>query len=310
VSDDVSAARANARGARDTVSDARDDVSDARDDVSDAARDDVSDARDDISDARDDVFDARGLGFRYHGATRDAVARVDLCVRTGEFVALLGPNGSGKSTLLRLLLGALTPAAGTVLFQGRAVRDWPRAALARRIGVVTQAEDIAFPLTVRELVAMGRYPHLGAWRREAAADRAAIQRALERCGLEQLAARSILELSGGERQRARLARALAQEPRTFVLDEPTASLDIAHEMQLFELLDALAADGATVLLVTHNINIAARYAARLVLLADGRVAAAGEPWEVLTREVLEPVYRWPVAITEADGAPQVVPARR
>jgi iron complex transport system ATP-binding protein len=259
--------------------------------------------------AGDVVFETHGVVFAYPGAARHAVNGVDLRVTAGEFLALLGPNGSGKSTLLRLLLGALRPARGTVRFHGRAVADWPRAGIARRVGVVTQLEELAFPLTVRELVAMGRYPHLGAWRREDAADRAAIARALQLCEVHDLADRPVLELSGGERQRARLARALAQEPRVLVLDEPTAALDIAHEMALFELLARLAADGVTVVVVTHNINLAARYAARLVLLHAGRVAAAGAPAAVLTRASIEAVYHWPVAIRHEDHAPQVVPQR-
>jgi iron complex transport system ATP-binding protein len=260
--------------------------------------------------ADDAVFDADDVVFRYPHAVQDAVAGIDLHVRSGEFIALLGPNGSGKSTLLRLLLGALRPAAGSVRFRGRALEAWARDELAREIGVVTQGEELAFPLTVRELVAMGRYPHLGAWRRERAHDRAAIARALERCEVAHLAGRPMLELSGGERQRARLARALAQEPRTFVLDEPTAALDIAHEMELFELMSALAGDGATVVLVTHNINIAARYATRLVLLERGRSAAEGAPAEVLQQHIVEQVYGWPVTIRHEEGAPQVVPRRR
>lgn len=258
----------------------------------------------------DVVFAARGLSFRYPGAARDAVAGIDLAVRAGEFIALLGPNGSGKSTLLRLLLGSLRATHGAVLYGGRNVEEWPRAELARRIGVVTQTEEIAFPITVRELVAMGRYPYLGAWRRETADDRRAITRALDRCEVGALAGRSVLELSGGERQRARLARALAQQPRSLVLDEPTAALDIAHEMSLFELLAALSRDGATVLVVTHHINLAARYARRLALLDAGRIVADGEPAAVLTRDTIETVYQWPVRIRIEEGAPQVVPARR
>jgi iron complex transport system ATP-binding protein len=256
------------------------------------------------------VLRARGLTFRYPRGERNAVSDVDLNVAQGEMVALLGPNGSGKSTLLRLLLGALDPDAGDVALFGRAIPEWRREDVARAVGVVTQAEELAFPLTVRELVAMGRYPHLGAWRREGAADRAAIARALDRCGLTALSARSVLELSGGERQRARVARALSQEPRTLLLDEPTASLDIAHEMSLFELLAELRQDGVTVVIVTHNVNVAARYANRLVLLDRGRIAAAGAPEQVLTREIIQRVYHWPVAIRWEEDAPQVVPQRR
>jgi iron complex transport system ATP-binding protein len=256
------------------------------------------------------VLRARGLTFRYPRGERNAVSGVDLNVAQGEMVALLGPNGSGKSTLLRLLLGALEPEAGDVALFGRAIPDWRREDIARAVGVVTQAEELAFPLAVRELVAMGRYPHLGAWRREGAADRAAIARALDRCGLTPLSERSVLELSGGERQRARVARALSQEPRTLLLDEPTASLDIAHEMSLFELLAELRRDGVTIVIVTHNINVAARYADRLVLLDCGRIAAAGSPEHVLTRDIIHAVYHWPVDIHYEDGAPQVTPQRR
>jgi iron complex transport system ATP-binding protein len=260
-----------------------------------------------VSDA---IFRAADLAFRYGGAAADAVAGIDLDVHAGELIALLGPNGSGKSTLLRLLLGALRPHSGIVAFEGRAVGAWPRDEMARRVGVVAQAEEIAFPITVRELVAMGRYAHLGPWRREGAADRAAIRDAMLRCEVAALAGRSVLELSGGERQRVRLARALAQQPRVLMLDEPTASLDIAHEMALFEMLAALSDDGTTVVVVTHNINLAARYAHRLVLLDGGRAVADGSADAVLTRERLEQVYHWPLHIRREEGAPQVVPARR
>jgi iron complex transport system ATP-binding protein len=258
----------------------------------------------------DPVFETRGLAFRYPAAPRDAVAGIDLRVEDGEFAALLGPNGSGKSTLVRLLLGALRATSGDVHFRGRPLGEWRRDEIARRIGVVAQAEELAFPITVRELVAMGRYPHLGAWRREGSADRTAILDAMDRCGVADLGGRSVMELSGGERQRARLARALAQEPRVLVLDEPTAALDIAHEMSLFELLANLVDDGVTVVVVTHNINIAARYARRLVLLDGGRVVVEGPPSRVLERSTLETVYHWPVRIRLEDGAPQVVPEKR
>ena len=256
------------------------------------------------------IFVTRGVSFRYERSTRDVLCAVDMSVAEGEMIALLGPNGSGKSTLLRVLLGALRPHAGTALFLDRPVHEWQRDDIARQVGVVTQSEDVAFPLTVRELVAMGRYPHLGAWRNESATDRDAIMRALVECELTELQERAVNELSGGERQRARVARALAQEPRTLVLDEPTASLDIGHEMALFELLARLRTAGVTIVIATHNINLAARYADRLLLLHRGAVAAAGAPAQVLTRDDIERVYEWPVRITAEDAAPQVVPLRR
>lgn len=259
------------------------------------------------------VFTARGLRFTYPRAAAPALDGVDLDVPAGGVYAILGPNGSGKSTLLRVLLGALAPQAGEARYAGRPLAEWTPRELARRIGVVPQAEELAFPITVRELVAMGRYPHLGNWRREGEADRVAIEQAMIRCDVLDLAGRPLATLSGGERQLVRIARALAQQPDTLVLDEPTAALDIRHEMEIFELVAALAAtDGVTVVLVTHNINLAARYASRILLLDRGRVAAEGEPAAVLTRETVERVYRWPVVVERHpgpgrdEGAPQVV----
>jgi iron complex transport system ATP-binding protein len=253
------------------------------------------------------------VSFRYPEATRPAVDGVSLEVPAGACTAVLGPNGSGKSTLLRLLLGTLAPAAGEIELDGRPVAAWERGEIARTVGVVPQGEEATFPTSVRELVAMGRYPHLGPWRRERDIDRQAIERAMARCDVLELAHRPVSTLSGGERQRARVARALAQEPAALALDEPTAALDVSHEMAIFELLRELGRAGTTVLLVTHNLNLAARYADRLVLLDRGAVAAAGAPAEVLTRETVERVYGWPVRIARHEGpgpdagAPQVVP---
>lgn len=255
----------------------------------------------------------RDLTFRYPDAPRPAVDGVTLELPAGGCTAVLGPNGSGKSTLLRLLLGTLAPASGTVEFGGRPLSGWSREALAREVGVVPQGEENAFPLTVRELVAMGRYPYLGPWRRPGPDDHAAVDRALRRCDVHAVAERGVGTLSGGERQRARVARALAQEPATLALDEPTAALDVAHEMAIFELLRALGRAGTTVLVITHSLNLAARYADRLVLMEGGRVAADGPPADVLRRETVERVYGWPVSVVPHPGpgpdagAPQVVP---
>lgn len=264
--------------------------------------------------SRNETWRAAGLRFRYPGAGRAAVADASLRVSAGEMVAVLGPNGAGKSTLLQLLLGALEPDGGRAELQGRPLGSWSARARARAVGVLPQHETPAFPVTVGELAAMGRYPHLGRWRGPGPEDRRAVRTALERCRVAHLVERPFATLSGGERQRARLARALAQEPAALALDEPTASLDIAYEMEIWELLREQAGLGRAVLLTTHHLNLAARYADRLVLLHRGRVVSAGDAHAVLDEEILEDVYGWPVRVTEHDespgrAAPQVVPLR-
>lgn len=260
-----------------------------------------------------EVWRADDVAFRYPGAVVEAVRGVTFAVGPGEVVALVGPNGSGKSTLLRLLLGTRSPNGGRAEFGGRPAALWPRSELALRVGALPEYEEPAFPITVRELVAMGRYPHLGAWRREGPRDREAISRALACCRVADLAGRPFTTLSGGERQRARLARALAQEPEALALDEPTASLDVAHEMEIWDLLRAEALAGRAILLTTHNLNLAARYADRIVLLDRGRVAASGAASEVLTEQAVGRVYGWPVRVFAHPGpgpdagAPQIVP---
>jgi iron complex transport system ATP-binding protein len=256
------------------------------------------------------ILEAREVVIRYRGVARPALDRASCAVRPAELVAVVGPNGSGKTTLVRALTGMLPLAGGEVLAEGRPVERWDRGAFARLVGVVPQREEIVFPLTVAETVMLGRYARLGPIAAPAAADRAAVDSALERCDVAELAGRSIDSLSGGEWQRVRVARALAQAPRALVLDEPTASLDVRHEMELFELIRQLVEGGLAGLVITHHLNLAARYADRIVLLSDGAVVASGTPHEVLTRERLSRVFAWPVAVTSwCDGSPQVVPLR-
>jgi iron complex transport system ATP-binding protein len=257
------------------------------------------------------VFTTHDVSVRYGHARQRALHDVSIEIAAGSFTAIIGPNGSGKSTLIRVLLGAIAPENGEVLFDGRPIADYSRTDLARRIGAVTQIEEMPFPVSVRELVATGRYAHIGAWRAEGEADRAAVTRALDRCDIAQLADRSIAQVSGGERQRARIARALAQEPETLVLDEPTAALDIAHEMAVFELLRSLAHDERrTVVVATHNINLAARYADVMMLMTEGAAAHVGSPAEIMQQSILENVYAWPLQIFHLAGAPQVAPVSR
>ena len=209
-------------------------------------------------------------------------------------------------------LAQLPLRAGTAEVLGRPARAWTRRELARVVGVVPQREDNLFPQRVHETVLLGRYAHLSLWRAVRPEDRAAVERALERCDAVDLADRWIWSLSGGEYQRVRLARALAQEPRLLVLDEPTASLDLRHEMQLFELVRALVDDPAehlAAVVITHHVNLAARFADRVLLLAGGRAAAHGPPAEVLTKQTAERVFGWPVAIESFDDRPQMIPLR-
>ena len=260
---------------------------------------------------RELILAAHGVTCRYPGAPRDALLGVSLEVRAGEFHAVLGPNGSGKTTLVRAALGLAQPAEGHAEIRGRPAGDWSRRDLARVVAVVAQREDNLFPQRVRETVLLGRYPHLSLFGGVRAADRAAVQRALVACDAADLADRWLWTLSGGEYQRVRVARALAQEPELLVLDEPTASLDVRHEMELFELVRLLVdAHGLAALMITHHVNLAARFADRVLILAEGRAVTRGTPADVLTRETVERVFAWPVAIEPFEGRPQMIPLRR
>jgi iron complex transport system ATP-binding protein len=256
------------------------------------------------------ILAAEALSVRYPGSPRRALDGVSIEIAPGRLVAVAGPNGSGKTTLVRALLGHLPLESGNALLNGKAVRRWQPGALARAVGVVAQREEIVFPLSVRQTVLLGRYPHLGPLSAEGPADEAAVAAALQRCDVLSLAERRVDMLSGGEWQRVRVARALAQEPSVLVLDEPTASLDVRHEMELFELIRALVDGGLAGLVITHQLNLAARFADRIVLLAEGRVAGDGAPDAVFRPELLARVFEWPLAVTRLpDGAPHAVPQR-
>lgn len=249
--------------------------------------------------------------LRYPRAARAAVDGVSLDAPRGAITAIVGPNGSGKSTLVRALLGRLAPERGTIALDGAPLASLSRLEAARRVALVPQREEPAFPLVVRDFIALGRYAHGGVWSGETPGDRAAIAAAAQRAGVEAFLERRTIELSGGEWQRVRIARALAQGGDALVLDEPTAFLDIAHEMAVFELLDALAREGRAVLLVSHQLNLVARFATRIALLHAGTLAAFGAPDDVMRGDLLERVYEWPVVVSRdpAVGAPVLVPLR-
>ena len=252
------------------------------------------------------------LVVSYPRAPGNAVDGVSFDAAAGKLTALAGPNGSGKSSIVRAVIRRADIAKGSITIGGLDVRSLPPGELARRVAVVPQREDAAFPIRVRDYVALGRYPHLGLWRATNSVDNDAVSEALDQAGVAQLTDRDTDALSGGEWQRVRIARALAQKAPTLVLDEPTTFLDVAHEMAIFELLSSLARSGLAVLLVSHQLNLVARFADTIVLLAEGRVATSGSPGEVMRADRLEAIYGWPVVITRdpAIGAPALVPLRR
>ena len=252
------------------------------------------------------------LVVSYPGAARNAVDGVTFVAAPGKLTALAGPNGSGKSSIVRALLGRADVVRGSVAVANIDVRTLSLSELARRVAVVPQREEPAFPIHVREYVALGRYPHLGLWRAATKADDTAVSDALEQAGVADLASRDTDALSGGEWQRVRIARALAQKAPALVLDEPTTFLDVAHEMAIFELLSSLARSGLAVLLVSHQLNLVARFADTIVLLNEGRIATSGSPTDVMKADRLESIYGWPVVVTRdpAIGAPVLVPLRR
>jgi iron complex transport system ATP-binding protein len=213
-----------------------------------------------------------------------------LSLRPGRLTALVGPNGSGKTTLLRLLGGLWRPTEGGVFLGGHDLHTIPRRELARRVAFTPQDTHLSFAFTVRDVVAMGRHPHLGRFEREGERDHRAVEEAIGRADVTHLTGRLITELSGGERQRVLIARSLATEANTILLDEPTANLDIAHALDVLDLCRDLVAEGRSVALAIHDLNLAARYATAIVLVNEGRVVTVGEPEEVLSNSAIREVF--------------------
>ncbi len=216
---------------------------------------------------------------------------VSVDVGRGDLVGILGPNGSGKTTLLKLLCGALAPTTGAVMLEGRRVTDWPRRQIAQRVALVPQETHAAFDFSVLDIVLMGRFPYLGPFALEGPDDLVIARQALAATGTADFESRAFGTLSGGEKQRVVIASALAQAPALLLLDEPTASLDIGHQIEVQTLLRRLnEAEGVTMVLSTHDLNLAAALCRRLVLLRDGRVLAAGPTEEVLTPAAIRDLY--------------------
>jgi iron complex transport system ATP-binding protein len=238
--------------------------------------------------ANDPTLTAQNLAFGY--GDKLVLKDFSLVFQPGELYFLAGPNGAGKSTLLALLARIKNPINGEVRLKGRALKDWPSLDLAKALSLAPQKSVFALPFMVEEIVAMGRRPYLGRWGRLSPQDRQMVTYALNRTRLEKLAKRPVTSLSGGEAQRAVLARTLAQDTEVILLDEPTASLDIAHNLELMTLLTELAAEGRTIIVVSHDLALAAVYASQLILLKNGSLVASGPLADTLTPDILGQVF--------------------
>jgi iron complex transport system ATP-binding protein len=235
------------------------------------------------------MIEVNSVSFRYH---EDWVLQdVSFRVEKGEFVGVIGPNGSGKTTLLKILYRLLSPQKGEILFELVPMKKMDRTDIAKRIAVVAQETHLLFPFSVLETVLMGRSPHLGHLMFESEKDVEITKKAMDWTKMLPFSERSMDELSGGERKRVFIARALAQEPEVILLDEPTSNLDIHHQMDFLDLILTLNRErGLTIIMASHDMNIASEFCDRLILLQGGRIYKMGTPDEVITKENIEEVY--------------------
>jgi iron complex transport system ATP-binding protein len=263
-----------------------------------------------VSSRKESGITREGVTVRY--GPLEALRAVSLDVEAGEIVALLGPNGAGKSTLLRAMTGAVNPSEGVVRLFARPMDSLERRDIAQAIAFVAQSTDVAFGFTVRDVVMMGRAPFQRGWMRPSADDAKAAEEAMTSCELGDLAPRRVDELSGGEQKRVAIARALAQSPKVLLLDEPGAFLDVRHQLALYDLLVRLAARGIAIVLSMHDINAAAQYASRVVLLKSGRIVAAGKIEDVLTYQRLRETFDADLycGVNDLTGARFFLPMRK
>lgn len=255
------------------------------------------------------TLSAEGLTLSYGGP--DIVTRLGMVIPPGEITAIIGANGCGKSTLLRAMARLLRPVSGAVILDGEAINEQPTKAVARRLGLLPQAPRAPEGVIVSDLVRRGRYPHQKVFQQWSPRDEEACERAMRLTDMLKFEGRPVDELSGGQRQRAWIAMALAQDTPLMLLDEPTTYLDIAHQVDVLELLKQLNAnEGRTVVMVLHDLNLASRYANHLVAVADGGIVAEGAPGEVITSEIVERVFGLPTVVIEdpVTGSPLCVPA--
>lgn len=246
------------------------------------------------------------VSFAYDGARGQALSGLSLSLRGGISTAILGPNGAGKTTLLHLVTGYLKPASGRMLFEGRPLEDYSRRELGRNIALVPQAEAIAFQYTVLEFVTLGRAPHLPSLGMPGPRDKTAALSALARLGIEDLAGRDVTTLSGGERQLASIARALAQEARLILLDEPMSHLDLAHKARILSVLRQLEKSGTSLVFSTHEPEVASAIAKDIVLMRRGGLLDAGPAEAMIRQEKLEATYGIPLRLVQFEGRPHVL----
>jgi len=254
---------------------------------------------------------AEDLTFGYEDG-RDVIRGVGIRLVPGRLTGIVGPNGAGKSTLLRIMAGILKVRSGRVLLDGAGLETFGRRELARRLAFLPQGVTSVFNMKARDVVTQGRFPHTGLFGFVSRGDERVVDSCLERTDTSRLAHRPLDSLSGGERQRVLVASILAQQPEIMLLDEPTASLDIHHQSDVFELLWGLSRDGLSVAAVTHDLNLAAQFCDTLVLLEDGSSVVQGTPEEVLRQDVLEKTYRTTLLVTRnpVHDSPMVVVTRK
>ncbi len=246
-----------------------------------------------------------------YGANTVTCRDLTLAIRPGSFTIIVGPNACGKSTLLRAMARLLVPSQGQVVLEGQDINRLKTRDVARRLGLLPQTYTAPEGISVAELVARGRYPHQSFLRQWSAADEEAVRSAIAATDIADLSGHPVDTLSGGQRQRAWIAMALAQETPILLLDEPTTFLDIAHQIDLMDLLERLNREGRTIVAVLHDLNQAARYASHLVAMKDGRIVAEGAPRDVVTKDMVKTIFDIACIVIDdpVTGLPMVVPTR-
>jgi len=253
-----------------------------------------------------EIIEVHNLSYKY--INEWVLSNINFDVIRGEILGIVGPNGSGKSTMLKLLSGVLKPVEGEILLLGRPLTELKHKAISRIIGVVPQNTVVGFPFTAQEIVLMGRAPHLSMFQMESQKDYKMVEQAMQYTNSLEFADRKINELSGGERQRVIIARALAQEPKIILLDEPTAHLDLKYQVEIFDLVRQLNQESQmTVVVVSHDLNLAGGYCDRLILLKNGEVYEIGSPKKILTEENIKAVYDAEVLVSPnpLTGSPHI-----